>query len=129
MDDTQVMQYVIRYLTSQLKGELNSHNPSNLANAIEHVYLAESALKIKIQETVQHLDTINNLANISTTINTFDKNFEDNALCQQQQNVPVAGTWQDTVSINQDINNLAQRSVRKTIIFLGQIVTNMSVFF
>ena len=77
LDDTQVMQYIIRGLSPQLKGELISHNPSNLAETIERVYLAESALKLKSQETVQHLDTINHLANITTTMNTLDKKIED----------------------------------------------------
>ena len=77
LDDTQVMQYIIRGLSPQLKGELISHNPSNLGETIERVYLAESALKLKSQETVQHLDTINHLANITTTMNTLNKKIED----------------------------------------------------
>ena len=119
MDDTKVMQYIIRGLSPQLKGELISHNPSNLAETIERVYLAESALKLKSQETVQHLDTINHLANITTTMNTLDKKIVDiskgihetsthdkhtpqtqqtgevqyNATRQQQQNVPFAGCY------------------------------------
>ena len=119
MDDTQVMQYKIRSLSPQLKGELISHNPSNLAETIERVYLAESALKLKSQETVQHFDTINHLANIKTTRNTLDKKIEDiskgmhqtsthdkhtpqrqqnnemqhNAAHEQQQNVPSRGCY------------------------------------
>ena len=119
MDDTKVMQYIIRGLSPQLKGELISHNPSNLAETIERVYLAESALKLKSQETVQHLDTINHLANITTTMNTLNKKIEDiskgmhetsthdkhtpqtqqtgemqyNATRQQQQNVPFRGCY------------------------------------
>lgn len=84
MSDEQTMQYIRRGLSPQLQAELITHNPTTLDETIERVYLADSAFKLKNSASVQHVQSSNQLSNITSAMHTLEQRMEELSRNQPQ---------------------------------------------
>lgn len=106
LSEAETMQYLRRGLSPHLRAELIEHKPSTLAETVERIYIADSALKLK-QQTLQSIDTTNQLANITTTMHRMNRRIEDIA---KNRDMAIV----DQQMPEKTPNELSQKDVRRS---------------
>ena len=108
---------LIRGLTPKLRSQLVTHNPQTLAETIERIYLSETALSLKDQESVNMVDSVTTcqLAGINATMNKLDEKLTGMAektaqLTERQPEGAYSSTYMPHLSQQQHMpHNVPQR--------------------